>query len=335
MTRLCLGIVGLGPAAEPHAKCLHELAGRVEVRAAVSRTPAKARSFADRFGFPATTDIGAVLADPDIKAVLVLTPPAEHYEVGARCLGAGKHVLVEKPIDTDLARGERLVAEARNAGLRLGVVLQHRFRRGSTRLREVLEAGELGEVEAASLTVPWWRPQAYYDEPGRGTMARDGGGVLLTQAIHSLDLLRSLVGVSRVDAACAVTTGLHRMETEDWASALIRLANGAPGVVSATTAAYPGGPERIEIIGTKGTAYLVGGGLRIARLEGAEEVLASEGGTGGGANIMDFPIDAHLALLTDFIDAVETGRDPTVTGEEALASQRLVADILRLAQGAG
>jgi predicted dehydrogenase len=328
MSRLAIGVIGLGPAAEPHAKCLRELAARVEVRAAASRSEARARAFAEATGFPVTTDIDGVIADPAIQAILVLTPPSSHCDIAERCFAAGKHVLVEKPLEVALARGERLVAAGRAAGRRLGVVLQHRFRPGSLRLRAVLQSGALGAVQAGWMTVPWWRPQAYYDVPGRGTMARDGGGVLLTQAIHTLDLFRALVGVSAVVAAQVTTTALHRMETEDYATAMVRLGNGAPGTIAATTAAYPGGPERIDIIGERGTASLHGGGLRIALIDGAEEVMASEGGTGGGANIMDFPIDAHLALLTDFIEAVAADRDPAVSGEEALASQRLIADIL-------
>ncbi|MBV8913651.1 MAG: Gfo/Idh/MocA family oxidoreductase [Acetobacteraceae bacterium] len=331
MSRLGLGIIGLGAAVEPHARSLLELADRAEVRLAATRSQARAKAFADRFGLPVTTDVGAVLRDPAIEAVLVLTPPASHYEVGAQCFAAGKHVLLEKPLETVLARGEQLVAAGRGAGLRLGVVLQHRFRPGSLRLRTVLEQDTLGEIQAAAMTVPWWRPQAYYDEPGRGTLARDGGGVLLTQAIHTLDLFRSLVGVSAVVAAQAVTTALHRMETEDYVSALLRLGNGAPGTIWATTASHPGSAERIEIIGTKGTAALVGSGLRVSLIDGGEEVLEGEGATGSGANIMDFPIDAHRALLHDFIEAVSADRDPAVTGEEALASQRLVADILKAA----
>jgi predicted dehydrogenase len=332
MSRLVVGVIGLGPASEPHAKCLAALAGRVEVRAAASRSEGRTRAFADRFGFPVTTDIDAVINDPAIQAMLVLTPPASHLEIAGRCLAAGKHVLVEKPLETVLERGEQLVAAGRAAGRRLGVVLQHRFRPGSLRLRAVLEAGTLGAVQAASMTVPWWRPQAYYDEPGRGTLARDGGGVLLTQAIHTLDLFRSLVGVSEVVAAQVTTTAVHRMETEDYATAMIRLKNGAPGTIAATTAAYPGGAERIEIIGTLGTASLLGGALKIALIDGAEEVLEAEGATGSGANIMDFPIDAHLALISDFLDAVEGNRDPAVSGEEALASQLLIGDILNKAR---
>ena len=183
------------------------------------------------------------------------------------------------------------------------------------------------------MVVPWWRPQRYYDEPGSGSMARDGGGVLLTQAIHTLDLFRSLVGVQAVVAAQAVTTAAHRMDTEDFASALLTLDNGAPGTLMATTAAYPGLPERIEVWGSRGSAVLAGGTLRLSWMAGGEEVIEAEGGTGGGANIMDFPNDAHRAVLADFIDAVEAGRDPAVTGEEALASQRLVDEILAVARG--
>ena len=268
MSRIGIAVIGLGPASEPHAKSLHDLADRVEVRWAVSRSQARADAAAARYGFPGTTDIDRALNDPAVQAVLLLTPPAAHLEIAERCFAAGKHVLVEKPLEVSIDRARRLVAAGRASGLRLGVVLQHRFRAGSERLRALLDAGALGEIAAAWVTVPWWRPQAYYDEPGRGTFARDGGGVLLTQAIHTIDLFRSLVGVSAVTAAQTETTKLHRMETEDYATALLRLGNGAPGLLAATTAHYPGSPERIEIMGTKGTATLIGASLRAAYLDG-------------------------------------------------------------------
>ena len=152
--------------------------------------------------------------------------------------------------------------------------------------------------------------------------------MLLTQAIHTLDLFRSFVGVSEVVAAQVATTALHRMETEDYAAALLRLGNGAPGTITATTAAVPGGAEHITIIGSSGTARLTGSSLRIAYVDGREEVLEGDARTGGGASIMDFPHDAHRALLADFVDAVEQNRDPLVSGEEALATQRLIEAIL-------
>jgi predicted dehydrogenase len=326
--KIGLAVVGLGPASQPHSKSLIDLADRVEVRWAASRTPERAAAYAREYPFPTTTDVEAAIADPAVEAVIVLTPPASHLEVAAGCLAAGKHVLVEKPLELSVERGRRLVEAAERSGRAFGVVLQHRFRPASLRLKAALDGGELGAVQAAHLAVPWWRPQSYYDEPGRGTMARDGGGVLLTQAIHSLDLFRSLVGVDDVIAADVRTTALHRMETEDYVAALLRLGGGAAGTLMATTAAYPGHPERIEIIGTRGHASLVGGALRLAFLDGREEVVEAEGKTGSGASIMDFPHDAHRAVIADFLDAITAGRQPVVTGREALESQELVERVL-------
>ncbi|MBL0407919.1 Gfo/Idh/MocA family oxidoreductase [Microvirga aerilata] len=328
MRKLGLAMIGLGPASQPHSKSLVDLSDRVNVHWAASRSSERVNAYGQQFPFRTTTDIQAAINDPAVEAVLVLTPPSSHLEVSQLCFAAGKHVLVEKPLELTLERGEHLVQAANMAGRHLGVVLQHRFRPASLRLRQALEAGELGTVQAAFLSVPWWRPQSYYDEPGRGTLARDGGGVLLTQAIHSLDLFRSLVGVSEVIAADVHTTELHHMETEDYVAALLRLGNGAPGTLMTTTAAYPGYPERIEIIGTNGFASLTGGALHLAFLDGAEEKVEAEGKTGSGASIMDFPHDAHRALITDFVDAITMNRQPLVSGDEALESQRLVAAVL-------
>lgn len=326
--RIGIAMVGLGPGSEPHVKSLLDLRDRVDVRWAVSSTTARWEAFAKRAPFPLTTDLAAAVTDPTVGAVLVLTPPSSHLLVAEMAFAAGKHVLVEKPLELTVAAGERLVATGRAAHRHLGVVLQQRFRPAGLRLRALLAEGRLGTVEQACMHVPWWRPQAYYDEPGRGSLARDGGGVLLTQAIHTLNMFLSLVGGRRVVAAQVGTTALHRMETEDYAHALIELGNGKPGVIAATTAAYAGRRESIEIVGTNGTAVLEGASLRAKFLDGTEESLLSEEGTGGGGNIMDFPHDAHRAVIADFLDAIETGRDPVVTGEDALATQRFIAAIL-------
>jgi len=237
-------------------------------------------------------------------------------------------VLCEKPLEASSARAEQLIAAGKRARRKLGVVLQQRLRPGSQRLRQVLDAGELGEVQAASMAVPWWRPQAYYDQPGRGVKARDGGGVLMTQAIHTLDLFRWFLGVRSVQASQVRTTALHRMETEDYASALVRLGNGAPGSILATVAAYPGSAEWIQVIGTRGTASLQGGNLRIGWLDGREETVTDDGGSGSGANLMGFSHEPHKAVLRDFLDAIEQDRDPAIPGEEALATQHLIDDII-------
>jgi predicted dehydrogenase len=310
MTRSTVAIVGLGAASQPHARSLIDLNHRVDVRWAASRSRERARAFSERYPFPTTTDLDAVIDDPGVDAVILLTPPSTHLELAERSFRAGKHVLIEKPLEVSLERASRLVGAAHRHDRRLGVVLQHRFRPASMRAREIIREGRLGPIEAAAITVPWWRPQSYYDEPGRGTLARDGGGVLLTQAIHSFDLFRSLVDVSEVVSAVATTTGLHRMETEDYVAALLRLRNGSPATLMATTAFYPGQPERIEIIGRLGSATISGGALHIAYLDGQEDAVASEGGTGSGAGIMDFPHDAHRALIGDFLDAIEQDRAP-------------------------
>ncbi|MBU3739872.1 MAG: Gfo/Idh/MocA family oxidoreductase, partial [Rhodoferax sp.] len=258
---------------------------------------------------------------------------SSHLDIATQCFAAGKHVLLEKPLDLTLGRAQTIVDRARAARRRLGVVLQFRFKPGSIALQAALADGRLGDVECASVRVPWWRPQSYYDQPGRGTLERDGGGVLLTQAIHSIDLFRALVGVRGVVAAQAVRTRLHRMPTEDFASALLTLGNGAPGTLMATTALYPGRPESIEIVGSLGSAVLEGGTLDIRYLDGQALHIAAEGGTGSGANIMDFPNDAHRAVLRDFVDAVLQDREPTVSGADGLATQGLIEQILQCAGG--
>jgi predicted dehydrogenase len=258
----------------------------------------------------------------------VLTPANAHLPIAEAAFAAGKHVLCEKPLEVSVQRGQQIVDAGRRAGRRLAICLQHRFRPASQRLRAALQSGVLGEVQAATQVMSWWRPQSYYDEPGRGVLARDGGGVLITQAIHSLDLFRWLVGIERVDAARVCTTSLHRMETEDFASALVRLGNGAPGTIVATVAAYPGSPEWLHIIGSRGTARLDGGNLRLAFIDGQEDTFTDPSGTGSGASVMAFSHNAHRELLRDFLDAIEQDREPAIPGEEALTTQRVIDDII-------
>jgi predicted dehydrogenase len=327
-----IAVIGVGNALEPHAKALSDLADRARVVWAAARGETALQSAGAKFGFPVTTDIGQAINDPSVDAVLVLTPANAHLPIAEAAFAAGKHVLCEKPLEATLDRAERLVAAGRHARRKLGTVLQMRFRAGSRRLKQVLNEGLLGDVQAASMMVPWWRPQAYYDQPGRGVKARDGGGVLITQAIHTLDLFRWCLGVSLVEAVQVHTTALHRMETEDYAAALVRLGNGAPGSITATVAAWPGTPEWIMVIGTQGTARLEGGSLRLSWLDGREEVLVDASGSGSGANLMAFSHAQHKAVLVDFLDAIEQDRDPAIPGEEALETQRLIEAILAKGQ---
>jgi predicted dehydrogenase len=323
-----LAIIGLGNALAPHAKAVVDLNDRVRVIHAVARNAEQRRMAAEQFGFPTSGDAAAAITDPRVDAVLILTPTNSHLELAEAAFAAGKHVLCEKPLEATAKRAERLVASGRRANRRLAVMLQLRFRAASQRLKSLLLDNQLGDIQAATMTVPWWRPQAYYDEPGRGVKARDGGGVLMIQAIHTLDLFRWFVGIASVDAAITRTTSLHRMETEDYATALVRLGNGAPGTIIATVAAFPGGPEQIMLIGSKGTARMDGGNLRVSFLNGTEDVVQDIGGSGSGSGFMAFSHEPHKAVIGDFLDAIEQGRDPLITGEEALATQRVIDDII-------
>ena len=327
--RARIAIIGLGMAVRPHAKSLSDLGDRVEVAYAFSRSEERRRAFAELFDFPLTGDLHRILDDRSIGAVLLLTPPNIHLELVQAFAGAGKHILLEKPLERSSERALRLVEAAEAAGVTLGVVLQHRFRAASEHLRQKIAAGALGELAAASVLSPWWRPQSYYDQPGRGTLARDGGGVLITQAIHTLDLALSLTGpVAEVAAICG-TTRLHRMETEDCAGAGLRFANGALGALFATTAEYPGFPERIELIGTRTTAVLAAGVVTLHHHDGRTERIGEEQTTGGGADPMAFPHDAHRALLTEFLDALDQDREPVPSGREALRVHPFIDAVLR------
>ena len=218
MTRHRIAMIGLGMAVSPHAKSLLDLQDRVEVAYAFSRSEARRRAFAERFDFPVTGDLDRIVDDAAVDAVMILTPPNTHLELVERFAAAGKHILLEKPLERSTERALRLVEAAEGAGVQLGVVFQHRFREASEHLRQLLRQRALGELAVINVSCPWWRAQSYYDEPGRGTLARDGGGVLITQAIHTLDLTLSLAGPVAEVAAITGTTGLHRMEREDFAA---------------------------------------------------------------------------------------------------------------------
>jgi len=325
-----IGIIGLGMASAPHAKSLQDLKEHVEVKAAFSPSTERRSAFAEAHGFPVVDKLDAVLADPSIDAVFVLTPPNTHLDLVRQAVSAGKHVLLEKPLEISFERAEELVAIAEKSGKKLGVVLQHRFRPVSAALAGLIREGRLGDVVSASARLYNWRPQSYYDQPGRGTKARDGGGVLLTQAIHTLDLMISLAGLPFEVTGYAVTSPVHRMETEDLAMAATKFANGGIGSISATTAAYPGIADAVDIIGTKGMARIEGAKMMAHFHDGTEKTV-DDGALGGGAGAdpMAFPHQHHRAVIEDFLDAIDGDRDPAVTGREALKVHRLIAAILR------
>ncbi|KKB77732.1 oxidoreductase [Devosia soli] len=320
-----IGVVGAGMAAKPHALALQALSDRIAVRGVWRRDAVALKAFCAEYGFPAAESFEAMLADPAIRAILILTPPNAREPLVAAAAAAGKHVLMEKPVERTTQAAERIVEICETAGVTLGIIFQHRFRAASKALEEKVRSCELGRLFAAHLVVPWWRPQeGYYNKPGRGTFAQDGGGVLITQAIHTLDLMLSLTGLVKAVTALAATTGFHSMETEDFVAGGLEFANGAVGALMATTANFPGGAETLTLNFEKASATLAGGNLDLRWFDGRHEQVGEASNSGGGADPMAFPFDWHMAQIADFVDALETGRQPVSTGRSALAVHRLI-----------
>jgi len=261
--------------------------------------------------------------DPDVDFAIVTTPPNARREIVECLAAAGKPILMEKPVERSLSAATDLVDLCEELDVPLGIVLQHRARPIVHALRQKMDA--LGALIAVEVAVPWWRPQAYYDETGRGSYARDGGGVLISQAIHTLDLMLSLTGpVSEVTAMCA-TTAFHSMEAEDFVSAGLGFSNGAVGHLFATTASFPGTGETITLHCQNGSARLAAGAIQIDYFDGRSEQIGSTATSGAGADPMAFTSDWHQTIIEDFAEALQENRAPLVTGREALKVHALIA----------
>lgn len=327
-------LIGLGMVAETHVRALADAAPAVSLAGICGRDPAKTAAYADKVApilgstphvYP---DVAAVAADLDVAFVILCTPPNARIDLIAPLVQAGKAILMEKPIERDAAAAEEIIATCDAAGVAHGVVFQHRMRESSQTLAKMLAEGALGDLAVAEIVVPWWREQAYYDEPGRGTYARDGGGVLISQAIHTLDLALSLLGpVTRVQAM-ARTSALHKMEAEDFVTAGLEFESGVIGSLVASTASHPGGAESITIHGSKASVVLMSGQLTITWRDGRTETIGEAGGTGGGADPMAFTHAWHQAIITDFAEALQTGRKPAADGHSALIVHQLIDAIV-------
>jgi predicted dehydrogenase len=325
-----IGIIGLGMAAEPHAQALRAMGDAVEVVAAFSPTAARRTAFAQRHAMPVVDRAEAIFEDRSIGLVLLLTPPNTHLELVTAAADAGKNIILEKPLDVSLERAQAIVEICAQRRVALGVVFQNRYRPASRALFDLLAQGRLGRLISATARVDNWRPQGYYDEPGRGTVWRDGGGVLLTQAIHTIDLLLAATGLPDEVFGYTATSPVHVMETEDVAAAVLHFPGGAMGTLNATTAAYPGRPERLDFVGERGTAQLSGGELVAQFHDGSSLAAGAPAVAAGGViPVMASGYDLYKALLEDFLRAIDEGRPVPVGGTQALAAHRLVEAIVR------
>ena len=321
------GIVGAGIIAAVHADAIALLPdARLVAVTDVAADPA--RDFAAARGCAAEPSLDDLLARRDVDVVCVCVPSGLHAEVGVRAAKAGKHLVVEKPVDVTLAAADRLLAAARQAGVTLTVMSQHRFDPGVTELKRLIDDGALGRLVLGEASTKWYRTQAYYDAaPWRGTWAMDGGA-LLNQGIHYVDLLRWCMGPA-VEVTAVCTTQAHDIEVEDTALAIVRFASGAVGTIGATTAAYPGFPQRLEITGTQGTATVEDGQLVRTALRGAADPASAPGpaqnpaqATAADPAALDSAV--HAAQLADLLAAADEGREPAVSGQDGRDALEIV-----------
>ena len=324
-------LIGLGMVSRTYGDAIRN-SGSVSLSSVYAPSPDSRVAFLTEWQDLNAVAAGSVaeIAASDVDFVIVTTPPNAREDIVVTLTAAGKPILMEKPVERTLHAATALVETCEAANVPLGIVLQHRARPVVADLRRILP--ELGDLRAVEVNIPWWRPQAYYDEPGRGSYARDGGGVLISQAIHTLDLMLSLTGPVTEVTAMAATSGFHRMEAEDFVTAGLRFANGAVGQVFATTASYPGRGETITLHCTHGSAHLDAGVLRIDRQDGSSQTIGQAASSGAGADPMAFTSDWHRAVIEDFAQAISDARPPLVTGREALGVHRLITALERAAQ---
>ncbi len=347
---LRLAIVGCGSIAPTHAEALASLPEAVLV-ACCDSLPTRAEAFAHKYGLRAAS-LDTLLADPGVDAVSVCTPSGLHAEVGVRALRAGKHVLVEKPMDVSLPACDALAQAAGEAGRTLSVVSQHRFDPASVRVKQSMTRGELGPLIYADARIPWFRTQEYYDSGDwRGTWALDGGGALMNQGVHTVDLLLWLCGPVQSVYAQARTLAHARVEVEDIACATLTFAGGAIGTLTASTALYPGFAARLGVHGTGGSAVIEGDTLALLAVRGQDLIAGqdasshalqvAQGGTNAateqkGRSASSHPAavwgDAHRAQLADFIHCCRTGETPVVDARGARAAVELVLAVYQSAQ---
>jgi predicted dehydrogenase len=337
---LGFGIVGCGMIARFHARAIQDLPG-ARLVGCCSRTREAAEKFAVETGCKAYYGLDEMLADPAIQVVTICTPSGDHLEPAVAAMRAGRHVLVEKPLEITTARCDQMIAVSQEQGVVLGTIFPSRFQGCWQVLRRAIENGRFGTLTLGDAFVKWFRTQQYYDSGAwRGTWALDGGGALMNQAIHTVDLLLWLLGDVAAVSAFTTTRGHERIEVEDVAVASLRFKNGALGVIEATTSSYPGQLKRIEIHGTKGSAIVEENEIRhweFASPDAGDEQVRRDFSTvaqnsGGATDPKAIGHQGHLAQFQDFVAAVQAGKFPAIDGREGRRSVELITAIYRAAQ---
>lgn len=327
-------VVGYGTIGRMHAEAIGKLPN-ARLVAVCDINEERVRRFGTEFGCRTYTSLEQMVVDPEVDIVNICTPSFLHGEQAISCMQAGKHVIVEKPMDIRLETADRMIAASKENRVKLAVISQHRMDAGVVRVKEAIADGRLGRLIIGNGAVNWYRSQDYYDSAGwRGTWAMDGGGALMNQGIHTVDLLQHLMGpVASVYAHCE-TLGHERIEVEDAAVATLRFTSGAVGTLVATTCAYPGLSARIEVFGSKGSAVLTDEELTLFKT--CSDVVSNqeEGSTTAASGASDpsaISDHSHRMQFADMIESIEQGREPSVNGTEG---RKPLAIILAVYQSA-
>lgn len=336
------GIIGCGVIGKLHAQQL-SLIEEAQIVAFADIIEARAKEYAAEFGGTAYTDYIELLKDPRVQVVCICTPSGMHGEMTIAAANYGKHVIVEKPIDVNLKTADRMIEVCRTAGVKLSGIFQHRFDPATKRVKQLLDEGRFGKLVLVNAHIHWYRSDAYYASGDwRGTWKLDGGGVLMNQGIHTVDLLQYLGGPV-VSVYAHTRNLLHpQIEVEDTSVATVTFANGAIGTISATTCAYPGLSTRVEVIGENGSCIIQDNELIYEHIRSGEDVGTHGLGFGESNQITrDEELagikhrvygNAHYYQFLDVIDAIKNNREPFITGEEARKALEIVLAVYQSRQ---
>lgn len=330
-----MGIVGCGTIAYVHAEAIQRING-ADLISVYSRNRDHAERLGRKFDVMAHDNWEDFIQDDRLEIVTVCTPSGTHLDYGRLIAEEGKHVVVEKPIEVTLDRGKQLIDVCKRHGIKLAVVFQNRFIPDVIRMKKTIDDGELGKIFLGDATIKWFRTQDYYDRVGwRGTFALDGGGVLINQAIHTIDLLQWMLG--KVESIYGqIGTFTHdRIEGEDAAVVCLRFQSGAMGIIEASTSVQPAMDRRLEVHGERGSAILNGNSLRVLGNGFSQPNIVNSndsGKSGASSPLQNFSVEPHQNQFEAIIDAIRIDNSPPVSGEESLESLAIVLAIYESAR---
>lgn len=341
MSKVGFGIVGCGNIAPIHAESITNIPEARLVAVSDVREE-NAKQMAERFSAEAYyTDFRKMLERDDIQAISLCVPSGMRAEMGELCAQAGKHIMSEKPLEVSVDRIDRLIAATKAAGVKLGCIFQYRFAEGPEYVRKALDAGRFGRLVLGDAYIKWYRSEEYYKSgQWRGTRSLDGGGALMNQGIHQIDLLLWFMGPVAEVTAKTTAIGHEGLEVEDLACALLTFQNGAMGVIEGSTATWPGHPARVEVHGSNGSAVIEDGGLKFWKFKEEteederirkEQMGDSVLGSGAADPMANLKSEGHRRQIEDFVHAIIENRDPIIGGHEGRRSVEVIQAIYRSA----